>query len=375
MSGRRTVVVLGSFLASEYYPRWQRQQEFTTCLLRQANVLYVERAAPGVVTPKRVLSRLRKIMRGSESPNGGFPAPPVFVRWVQVPASGDSAWQRSGAAVARAVELAVEQNGWEAPTFAVCGTPTEVWRFALEALGVPYWYDLWERVLASATYATTDRGHMRWIAENAALMTTDTEVGRADWLDVREDILVVPHGAKEWATEPDFSVERDRLYYVGSVNPALDVELLRAAAAQADGLTVIGEDRDGVLGESAEVLGWKGAGEIPRLLSSAFAGLVPYRVDRFGAGVYPTKVYDYLLAGAPVIGTQLPAFSGHPHVRTFAEADELAPAIAWARSLDIEQRRAMRDWALEHGWSRRFEPVRARLEEIVPGLAQGGDVA
>lgn len=376
MSVRPTVVVLGSFLGSEYFARWQRQQEFTTCLMRRANVLFVERAAPGAISISRVAGRLRKVLAGRArdvTATTPFPAAPAFVRWLQLPASGESAWRASADNVLGAIERERVRRGWEAPSFACCGTPSEVWRYVLEGLGVPFWYDLWERVLESPTYASTDRDAMRYLAREAALMTSDTVAGAADWLDVREDIALVPHGAKEWAGAPGFDTLRDRLYYVGSVNRAFDIPLVRAIAETCERpVHVIGVDDEGPLGAAAHALGWRAAGDIPAALSDAAAGLVPYVTDRFGEGVYPTKVYDYLLAGAPVLATALPSLEGLPFVVTCATAGEFASAYEDARGLTKDERRAMRAYALDNGWSRRFETVRRHLEPVAPAVF-GGD--
>jgi len=375
VSMRPTVVVFGSFLGSEYFLRWQRQQEFTTCLMRRANVLFVERAAPGAISMARVAGRLRTVLagRGRElQAKTPFPDAPAFVRWVQLPASGETAWRASAGAVIRAVERERVRRGWEPPSFACCGTPSEVWRHALEGLGVPFWYDLWERVLESATYASTDRDAMRYLAREASLMTADTVAGAADWRDVRADIAIVPHGAREWAAAPVFDRERDRLYYVGSVNAALDVTLVRDIAETCQRpVHMIGMGTTGSLGAAVHALGWRAAGDIPFELSDAAVGLVPYVTDAFGQGVYPTKVYDYLLAGAPVLATPLPSLEELPFVRTCTSASEFADAYEEARSLSVDERRAIRAYALEHGWSRRFETVRSLLEPVAPAIFGG----
>jgi len=361
-AARPTVVVLGSFLEREYFGLWQRQQEFTAQLCARANVLFVERAAAGRITPARIVARLRRMASRSESDEWRPPVPvPAFVAWRQVPVGGDLAFASSARRAWRAVERAVAERGWDAPSLVCVGTPGEVWASLLEQVGLPFWYDMWERFLKSPAYDRVSRTSMTWLARHAALVTADTEVSRDDWAGVRSDILVVPHGAKEWAEAPRPDVSREALYYVGSVNEALDTDLMGEIARSSGWpVRIVGSDAAGVL-DSVEVLGWRPSGAIPRVLSDAVAGLVPYRMNDFTAGVYPTKVYDYLLAGAPVLAAPLPALEGMPGVTVCRTADEYRAGADAASRLTEADRAGLREWALGQGWSTRFAMVAREL--------------
>lgn len=359
---RRTVVVLGSFLESEYFNLWQRQQEFTTHICRIANVLYVERAAAGPITPRRLVGRLQKLVRRPAQGTWRPALPiPVFVKWQQLPFSGEWASAESARRVWRAVEARVAHLGWQPPSFVCVGSPGEVWAALLRAVGLPFWYDMSTRLLLNPTYSRVSRDAMTWMATEAALVTADTEVSRDDWSDVRADICVVPHGAKEWADEPNFDLSRGALYYVGSINSAIDAGILNRVAREGVlPVRVIGTDADHLL-RDGEVLGWRSADSIPRLLSEAVAGLIPYRVDRYTEGVYPTKVFDYLLAGAPVVSSELPALKGVPGVVMCGSVEDYLRAAEEATRMSRRERADLREWALSQGWSTRFAVVTREL--------------
>jgi hypothetical protein len=365
MSRSRIIAVLGGFLESEWLDLWQRQQEFSSSLMQRGHVLYVERAAGGRITPRRVLSRLVKVARGATAGRKhttDVPAP-EFVKWVQLPASGSRAVSMNAQRVVAAIQSRCRALGAEKPDLVYATAPTEVWAEVLRLLEVPYWYDMPERFLESATYETVDRAAMRWMVEHAALVTVDTQVGLSDWSDLRDDIVVVEHGAKSRAVEPDWSCERTHLYYVGSRNPALDTRFLDLASEViGESVRVIGEGRPSDYGAHASVLGWTAGDEIPYVLSDAVAGLVPYVLDEFTAGVSPTKVYDYFLGGAPVIATALPSLEGRRGVITSeATAASIEAAIEQARAMTLEERRGLREFALANRWERRFELIEREL--------------
>lgn len=366
MSARPIIVVLGSFLECEWFDLWQRQQEFTSSFMGCGDVLYVERAAGGKITPGRVLGRIQKLMGKAAAPvrTAESRPTPEFVKWVQLPLGGRKGTELNARRVVDTILTRCRALGAEKPDFVYVSTPSEVWAETLKLLDVPYWYDMPERYLASAQYASVDRAAMRWMVSNALLATVDTQVGFDDWRDIRDDILIVEHGAKPAAEEPDWSTPRARLYYVGSVNPAVDIRFIDVAAnAFGENVRVIGEGEPSEFGSRATVLGWMAGDAIPRVLSDAVAGLVPYVLDEFTAGVLPTKIYDYFLAGAPVIASALPSLRGHFGVIVSDGSEEsMAAAIAQARAMSLEERRALRSYAVQNTWPVRFAVVRRELE-------------
>jgi glycosyltransferase involved in cell wall biosynthesis len=72
--------------------------------------------------------------------------------------------------------------------------------------------------------------------------------------------------------------------------------------------------------------------ELPRLISNAHVGLVPYRQDIFTDGILPTKMMEYVALGVPVIAARTSAISAYfdekmVHYFSPGNIDELANAI------------------------------------------------
>ena len=365
---RPTFLVLGGFLGSEWEDLWQRHHEWTVALMRRGNVLYLERAAAGGAGWSRALGRVRKLV--SPAPAGAavreistpFPAPPEFVSWLQLPGASERAHRANARRALSAAEKRRRELGWAPISFAHVGIPSETWIELAPMLDAPVWFDSAERFLHSAAFADVPRDLMRRQVAEATLVTTDTEITRSDWTGVRNDIALVEHGAKSWAADPDWSIARTTSYYVGSVHPALDLGLLEGIGeASRHGVSLIGEYASVSLRPALHDAGWCAGGDLPRRLSDGIAGLIPYSGGAWRDGVYPSKVYDYFLAGMPAVSTRLPALDGLEWAWQVETLEQAAQAIHRAEALPAETRHAIRDHALANTWERRFEDVLAAL--------------
>ena len=85
-----------------------------------------------------------------------------------------------------------------------------------------------------------------------------------------------------------------------------------------------GEPRADISALSGEanihLLGLRSYEQLPDVLRSADAGLIPYALNELTRSIFPMKVYEYLAAGLPVIATPLPALAEIPEVATAADA-------------------------------------------------------
>ena len=98
--------------------------------------------------------------------------------------------------------------------------------------------------------------------------------------------------------------------------------------------------------------------ELPRVLRGADAGIVPYRLDRLTASVFPLKVYEYLAAGLPVVATPLPALHGVEDVDTARDAPAMARCLdRLLAEDDPERRRARSRHAQQHTWQTRMDEI------------------
>ncbi len=162
--------------------------------------------------------------------------------------------------------------------------------------------------------------------------------------------------AREIATLP-----RPVLGYSGGLHRHVDLGLLATVAERFPEGTVV---LVGPLQEHAEALrahgnvvflGQRPISELPRLVAGFDVGLVPYLHSTYTKTVFPTKLFEYLAMGRPVVSTELPEVRklGLPAyaVRVASDTESFVEAIqAFVASdvqSDAERRVALaheRDW-------------------------------
>src|ERR1019366_10659640 len=118
-------------------------------------------------------------------------------------------------------------------------------------------------------------------------------------------------------------------------------------------------DISAIAGEpNIHLLGPRAYGELPDVLRAANAGLIPYARNALTESIFPMKVYEYLAAGLPVVGTPLPALAELADVATAREAEGLAELLDEALADRGHGRRAERSRAAAaHSWERRLEEI------------------
>ena len=114
-----------------------------------------------------------------------------------------------------------------------------------------------------------------------------------------------------------------------------------------DGLRRLIEERD--LREQVRLGGFVPLDEIPSLIATADLGVVPYRSNPFTDLLYPTKAFEYLTMGVPVVlartGAVVELFGDIPDMFFQPEdADDLAACI-FALYQNVEKRQRLLDAA------------------------------
>lgn len=88
-------------------------------------------------------------------------------------------------------------------------------------------------------------------------------------------------------------------------------------------------------------------------------GLIPYTIEPFTTGVFPTKFFEYLAGGTPVCTSALPdlvRYAGE-HIRIY---DSEASLIASIRDLAGKKKSAssqLKELAVQNSWTRRFNDI------------------
>lgn len=163
--------------------------------------------------------------------------------------------------------------------------------------------------------------------------------------------------------------------YSGGLHRHVDFELLRsvARAVPHGSLVLVGPvqaDASALLREpNVHLLGHRPFTELPSYVAAFDVGLIPYARSVYTETVYPTKLFEYLALGVPVVGTDLPELVrlGLPAVALrIAPASGFVEAVASALSAPEgpTDRSVRRNLAREHGWDRIVREMAATIARL-----------
>ena len=153
--------------------------------------------------------------------------------------------------------------------------------------------------------------------------------------------------------------------YIGHV--VMDFSILMTVARAGFTLRLIG-DRGKAKRDLFELPGVDYRGEVPHEeLPAAFEGvdafIVPYRVDELSRTVSPSKTYECLATGKPVVATPLPAMVDlEEHVYLAKSPEEFVDVLCNLPETETEERvRARIEIARRNSWEARFEQFEEAL--------------
>lgn len=170
--------------------------------------------------------------------------------------------------------------------------------------------------------------------------------------------------------------------YAGELNARLDFPLLQRLARETSGtLVLVGPAHQSVRALDLPALlahpnvrwvGHKGLKEAPAYIRSLDVGLLPYARSRFNDRCNPTKFYEYLAAGLPVVSTAIPLLRFYEGLADVAEnAGEFVALVRRAGAAgrgDPEQVSRRRRVAENHSYDRLISLFDRHLDGSVSGL-------
>jgi glycosyltransferase involved in cell wall biosynthesis len=125
--------------------------------------------------------------------------------------------------------------------------------------------------------------------------------------------------------------------YTGGIHRHVDLGLVRHLARALPDATIalVGPTQTDMAAVAAEpnvvVLPARPIAEIPALIRSFDVGIIPYARTAYTETVYPTKLYEYLAMGIPVVATALPELARlelpRAALRLAADGDEFVAAV------------------------------------------------
>lgn len=175
-------------------------------------------------------------------------------------------------------------------------------------------------------------------------------------------------------------IPRPIVGYIGSIFEWIDLELLEALARGHPEWSIVligprrhADTRSLERFRNAHVLGERPYHLLPRYLHAFDVCLVPFKRNPVTEGTNPVKVYEYLAAGKPVVGTRLAELESFlPHIRLAEGADEFGREIAQVLEGESgEQQEARRRFAEANTWGARLDRVTEIIEQELgtPGSA------
>ncbi|KAB7679820.1 glycosyltransferase [Bacillus sp. AS_5] len=215
--------------------------------------------------------------------------------------------------------------------------------------------DLAERRQANPKLSNQMKELEKKAVSEADIVFVDNLATFEDYKHLNSNIKYVPQGYD--ATKILFEKEQDRelVGYVGHLHPHIDYEYLFRLIEMNPMLTflIVG----GVLDKTALQLkkyknvimtGQVSKDDLQQYLEKMKYGLIPYKVNEFTKGVFPTKLFEYLGAGVPVISTPIPEVLNYQN-NNYVFIEEEAKEINYSVCLD-----GIEDFLIDNTWDSRF---------------------
>jgi hypothetical protein len=191
---------------------------------------------------------------------------------------------------------------------------------------------------------------------------------KIQWIPQSIHLATAMHQGNGAREEPPqlAAVPRPRLGYLGPIFARLNLPMLREFLTQNRNwhFVYFGESNDLQL-PNAHAMPWRSPNELPRFVASFDVGMMPYDcTDAKNLHCSPLKLYDYFLAGLPVVATPILALSEcQDLIYSGATAQELSSAVvrALAEPADSPKRPLRMEVARAHS----TEAQGQRIEEAL----------
>ena len=371
------LLCFGGFARHDWGLLWQRQQAVMTRLAAQFEVYYIERFGTRRLGPGAMLRALARRYLRPRRPTGGEPAGDLrFIDPRVAPFHASRLWRRRNFA---ALERAVE-DAWPRDL-----RRRILWIYNPSYLALEYlerhagrWdrtvYDCVQR-FAFNRYYPRDIGEIdRAIARCVDLVLTDSQTIHNEKKPLNPNTHFIPQGVDlerfAWQgvnrTPPDDLrwMSHPVLFYHGAWHQAFDESLVVAALDAIAGSTFIfvgptlGREKNLLrrCGPRAACFGPVDHQRLGRYVNACDVLVIPYRMDEHTRGVFPTKFFEYVATGLPIVATDLPDLRRYGDWAALARnRDEFVEACRAAASQPRRPPEVVLPFLEPHTWDRRVE--------------------
>ena len=187
-----------------------------------------------------------------------------------------------------------------------------------------------------------------------------------DYRYLNKNIFYVPQGYDNQSIRLSKDLDGKSIGYIGNLHNCIDYNYLfkLIEVNKNDEFLIVG----GILDKQAEKLhkfdNVKMVGEVPKeelfkYLKLMKYGLIPYKINEFTKGVFPTKLFEYLGAGIPVISTPIPEVNQFRNDKFIFVEDE-AKKIDY--NVDLEN---IEEFLYGNTWDSRFKEYLKHIQEVM----------
>jgi len=134
-----------------------------------------------------------------------------------------------------------------------------------------------------------------------------------DYIKYNKNIFYIPQGVNTSEFYPLYFTEKKYIGYIGNLHSAIDYDLFNSLIEynSNEKFLIIGNILDpkaNKIIKNKNVIYIKNIpkSELNYFLSQMKIGLIPYKINEITSGVFPTKFFEYISAGVPVLTTNLP---------------------------------------------------------------------
>jgi len=169
-------------------------------------------------------------------------------------------------------------------------------------------------------------------------------------------------------------IKKPIIGYIGTMsNMKIDWELIHFLALKRSewSFVFIGPIADRISPEICNLgniffLGRKPIDTLPSYLKAFDVAIIPFRQNTFGQFAFPTKVFEYLSSGKPIVSTNLPALRGfHPLIRIGEDKHQFLKLIEEALAEKGEYFQERVNLAHKHTWENRAIAILNIIKEFL----------
>jgi glycosyltransferase involved in cell wall biosynthesis len=362
---------------------WQRQHEWASRFASTREVLYWQPIGMTNFGPIRIIKKLLTRKRGyafshqltSTQQKNLRVRQPFVIPWHSI------GWINT--LNARLLQRQIKKTFLDQqPLFWVCNPTDTVVSLLGRYPDAPVVYDI---AMRFAKRSDAPKQVLSWqagLARRADLILYDA---RASALDLPQETLVkqhyVPQGVSEDLLQFNLpnalsgpqdvvqkiqSIPHPRVGYFGLFHDAFDGRLITAIVEKLPSVHVvlIGPGTADLAHPRIHFVGPISRQARARVLQELDLGVIPYHINDYTRGVFPTKLFEYLAAGLPIVSTDLPEVRHfEPRVKIAHDANEFVTCVA----AGIRAGRTQPDTSFlaQHTWASRFSHIEQILEPIL----------